>query len=242
MNSNSIIGSTFKVGRVKNNNVELPYQGISAYHADLICLSENAFLIEDKNSTNGTFVNGYKIKRIVCSRNDEVQFANYLFDLNTFFPAESLKKDIHQQMMGAEPAHVQQPVVKQNPNDYTQEFAELELVYKFYNERKLLLQKAQHNKRLMQAAPSAVLVTALLAGSIVFPVLGMGAIAAGSIGGLVGIALSNSTSEQEKMAAIEEEFKFQYACPKCKNFFGYLPWRNLAHKKSCERCKAIWVQ
>ena len=242
MQPNSIVGSTFKIGRIEDNDFELPFPDISAYHADLICLSENAFLIEDKNSTNGTYLNGYKIKRVVCSRNDQVQFANYLFDLNRYFPAESLKKEIEQQMNGGEYVSQQKPVEKQDPNDYTQEFAELELVYKVFNERKLLIQKAQHNKRLLQQAPSAVLVTVLLAGSIVFPVLGMGAIAAGSIGGIIGIALSDSTSEQEKMAAIEEEFKFQYACPKCKSFFGYMPWKSLAYKKSCERCKAIWVK
>jgi len=65
------------------------------------------------------------------------------------------------------------------------------------------------------------------------------AVAAGSVGGIVGITLSGAASEQEKTAAIEDEFKINYCCPKCKSFFGYVPWISLANKRTCERCKAI---
>jgi pSer/pThr/pTyr-binding forkhead associated (FHA) protein len=236
MQQNTIIGSQLKVGRQKGNDIELPFPNISGYHADLFCLSENTFIVEDKNSTNGTFVNRLQIKRAVCNRNDEVLFADYTFDLNKYFPLEQIKKEIQQELGIKQPVNADLKQ-KKDPNDFTREFAELEVVYKAYNDRKLIIQKTQQNKRILQAAPSAILVVTLLALSY-----GTAAIAAGSIGGLFGVFLSNSASEQEKLVAIEDEFKISYSCPKCKNFFGFVPWIGLANKRTCDRCKAVWVK
>lgn len=238
MQQNTIIGSQLKVGRLKGNDIELPFPNISGYHADLICLSENTFIVEDKNSTNGTFVNRLQIKRAVCNRNDQVLFADYIFDLNKYFPLEKLRKEIQQEL------GIQQQVnanlnQKNDPNDFTREFAELELVYKAYSERKLLIQKAQQNKRLLQAAPGPALMLLMLC---LPPPFNAAFFVGGAVGGLLGVALSIQGSDAEKMAAIEDEFKICYGCPKCKNFFGFVPWIGLANKRTCDRCKAILVK
>lgn len=53
---------------------------VSGYHAEILLLDNGDIILMDKNSTNGTFVNGKQIApetEVFISRNDTVKFANY---------------------------------------------------------------------------------------------------------------------------------------------------------------------
>ncbi len=231
-----LIEKDFTIGRSKENDFEFPIQQVSGRHATIKCLSENTFIVEDLHSSNGTFLNGYRIKRANCNRNDQLFLADQLFDFAVYFPLQNIRKEIRDKF-DLPPDKEISAAEKRSPNDFTLEFAELEAVYKLYNEAKLNVQgKGMLKGHLLKAAPGIVL-------TLVLTSLGLGAFSfiGGSVGSIVGIMMSKTTSNQEKMQAIDDEFKVGYVCPKCKNFLGALPWAGLAVKKSCERCKAIWV-
>ncbi len=231
-----IIDKVFKVGRSKDNDFELPMPQISGFHADIRCLSENVFIVED-HSSNGTFLNGLQIKKAVCNRNDKLFLADYAFSFDTYFPLVKIKKEIREKFNIA-PDIKLTAADKTNPLDFTREFVELESIYKLYNEAKLSIQgKGQLKGNLLRAAPGVALSLTLVS-------LGFGALAfvGGSFGSMLGLIMSNSTNPQEKLLALDDEFKINYACPKCRNFLGYIPWKSLYIKKACERCKAIWVK
>jgi hypothetical protein len=50
-----------KIGRAKDNDIFIDDNSVSRYHAVLV-LSDDEFVIVDNNATNGTFVNGSRIK------------------------------------------------------------------------------------------------------------------------------------------------------------------------------------
>lgn len=60
-----------KIGRSNRNDIILNQPGVSDEHA-IILYRNNKFIIEDKLSTNGTFINGVSIDEKVILKNDDV--------------------------------------------------------------------------------------------------------------------------------------------------------------------------
>jgi len=71
----------FSVGRHPDNNLCLDNQTVSGRHAEMICIQDDIF-VRDLNSTNGTFLNGERVKDIAGLRNgDVVQFGNAVYTI-----------------------------------------------------------------------------------------------------------------------------------------------------------------
>lgn len=80
---NSImIKSPFRVGRRSDLDLCLPCQSVSGQHAEIV--EENGDLwLTDLNSTNGTFVNGRRLKsRYKLNENDAIQFGTIVFQIS----------------------------------------------------------------------------------------------------------------------------------------------------------------
>ena len=60
------------IGRAPDNNLALPDTEVSRHHARITRQPEG-FVIEDLNSTNGTFVNGERVTRQLLRHGDEIQ-------------------------------------------------------------------------------------------------------------------------------------------------------------------------
>ena len=69
---------TLHIGRSNNNDIVLPYQGISRQHARLLPVDGN-FLLSDLESHNGTFINGHRIKEARLYAGDSIQFGKLRF-------------------------------------------------------------------------------------------------------------------------------------------------------------------
>lgn len=60
------------IGRDPDCAVQIALSNVSRHHARLIYDGEE-YVIEDLNSTNGTFVNGVKISRCILRNNDQIR-------------------------------------------------------------------------------------------------------------------------------------------------------------------------
>jgi pSer/pThr/pTyr-binding forkhead associated (FHA) protein len=74
-------GSTL-IGRNPTTDITLVDEGISREHA-VIEWEGNSFTIEDLQSTNGTKVNGTRVRSTVLRDGDEVQIGRTLFEFRT---------------------------------------------------------------------------------------------------------------------------------------------------------------
>lgn len=71
----------FSIGRKAGCSLQLQSRTVSSHHADLT-IRDGALLLADRQSTNGTFVNGQRIKDLVTLKPDDVvQFADCAFRL-----------------------------------------------------------------------------------------------------------------------------------------------------------------
>jgi pSer/pThr/pTyr-binding forkhead associated (FHA) protein len=65
------------IGRLPENTICISNMGISRRHAKIERDGNNAFIISDLNSLNGTFVNNAKIKKSVLADGDKITIGKY---------------------------------------------------------------------------------------------------------------------------------------------------------------------
>lgn len=63
------------LGRHLENDIVFHEEFLSRYHAEIV-YEEGKYIIYDKNSTSGTFVNGKKIEKYFLNSGDLISFAN----------------------------------------------------------------------------------------------------------------------------------------------------------------------
>jgi len=73
-----IIFSEFSIGRSPDNRLHLKGMLVSRHHA-LITLKDNQYLLYDRESTNGTYVNGQRIAQHSLQSGDQIQIGPFVF-------------------------------------------------------------------------------------------------------------------------------------------------------------------
>lgn len=68
------IGNKISIGRNSSNQMVLPSQSVSNYHAQ-IYFEDGRYMLEDLNSTNGTFINGIKVDKKNLQPRDEIRIS-----------------------------------------------------------------------------------------------------------------------------------------------------------------------
>jgi serine phosphatase RsbU (regulator of sigma subunit) len=76
------------IGRGSKCDIVISDEDVSRQHAKIVCKGK-AYIIEDLNSTNGTFVNGNKAERAVLNDLDRIRLGKKVF---TFSSGEAFKK------------------------------------------------------------------------------------------------------------------------------------------------------
>lgn len=64
------------IGRKPHNDIQIDNLAISGEHASITTILNDAFL-EDRNSTNGTYVNGVSVKKHALQNNDVIELGKY---------------------------------------------------------------------------------------------------------------------------------------------------------------------
>ena len=212
-----------KIGKSDDNDFVVNDPHVSRHHACLIREEDGCWLLEDANSTNGTFVNDCQILKKRITPTDKIRLGDsYMVALSD--------------------------ILKFN-NDYSEEFAKLKKIYDDYIQAKVKIQSSnQFKTRLFQSLPFAL--TGVV--GVIIGFLGKGnpellmislfvTICAPTIGIYLGAKQSSKIPKQ--LQDIANQFKIDYVCPKCGTFLGEIPWESLKNRKQCpvSTCKAKWV-
>ncbi len=68
-------GEVSRVGRINENEIVIQHKSISSHHAEFV-LDGNDYLVKDLDSTNGTRVNGERVKSVKLRKGDLVRVGN----------------------------------------------------------------------------------------------------------------------------------------------------------------------
>jgi adenylate cyclase len=75
------------IGRRESCDIRMPYPNISSVHCELT-FKDGYWYVQDKNSTNGTKVNGTRVLRKVLIPNDEVSIGKRKFTIHYTLPSD----------------------------------------------------------------------------------------------------------------------------------------------------------
>ena len=216
----------YRIGRNEDNDLVIPDGKVSGEHAKVDISDDfQSFTLIDLDSTNGTFVNGRRIRSKKIASSDVFKFA-------------------HKEQTGV--YEKVKSFVLQKRTDFTQEFKELLELESTYKKKRRNIAK---NYRLLTMLPR-LLITLLVASAILlipdmnpdirYPLI-MGTSLLGALVSGMGISEKN---KEEKLARLKARFHIEFCCPKCKVELGGggKDGNYLIEKGKCPntKCNATW--
>jgi len=230
---------TITLGRDSSNTKVYNKGDISSKHAKITLIGTNEYEVEDLDSTNGTYVNGYRIKKAKISGNDQLRLS---MDTIVDVPA----------LFGAKLPFPPMPK-KNSPKDFTNEFAQLKEIYDNYKAERAKI-TIDYNRRtgLVRGVLTSVPMVAIM-----FIAMGMGQDGEQKIRNSLGMSMmllmtlgstlaSYFTSDNSKMLAkldeLDENFGIRYVCPNpdCLHQLNGQAWNILHSTGECPKCRAIY--
>jgi hypothetical protein len=230
-------------GRAYDNTIVINKPDISSHHARITFLGNGNFLVEDLDSTNGVYVNGYRIQKANVTTRDEVRLSEAtVLNLAAIFELNAPK---------------QPQQAKTEPKDFSFEFAELKQVWEEYNRVKIQVSKNYQKKANMFQIVAGFLPVGIwllvkeiyinqfkedhdrynewMSYMMVFT----------ATGSALGVALRSFFIQppQEKLNNLDEEFRVRYVCPnpECRTQLGNIPWQSYINQGKCFRCQAKYT-
>lgn len=202
----------FKLGRRDTSHIVFTDTKISRDHCTITLSDDQVAVVEDTNSTYGTFVNGRQVARCRLDENSVLQLGH--FEVNVKLLLAYLRSNTP----GKPTPYTAMVSNIQKDKDIADQFLKLKTVYENYIKQK---------RKIIQG--NQVKSTGLRAGLSLIPFVGvaLGTLAQGATGNV-----------QLKIMELDERFKCDYVCPACNRFLGNEPWENLNKRGSCHYCKA----
>lgn len=213
---------TITIGKAPDNDFVVNNAHVSRHHARLV--RENSlWVLEDLDSSNGTFVNGSQIIKKKITPTDSICLGD-----DCMVRLEDLLK---------------------SKNDYSEEFKKLKKIYDDYTKEKVRIQSSnQFKTRLFQSLPFALPgIVGMIIGyagqsshqwMMICLLLAVFAPVAG-----IYMGARQSAKIPHQLQELNNQFKIDYVCPKCGTFLGEIPWESLKNKRHCpiSTCQAKWV-
>lgn len=199
----------YTIGKDLSNSLVLQDAGVSRQHVKITVIAPTQALLEDLDSTNGTFVNGKKVKSMMISPTDEVKVMNRVIDLKAVFPPQTVV--------------VPKPK-SQDTGAFKAGFPELKQVYETHQINMIEIPR-QHNIKI--GIIQAVLTVCGAVTSIYF-FRNQSAMIQGTCTAIVAALptlLMRGMTNVDKIQAENEHYRTNYICPAegCKKFLNDPP-------------------
>lgn len=214
-------------GRGPHNDVVIPDSGVSTRHAKITYLGKGMFEVIDLDSTNGTYVNGFRIRKAQVSINDEITLSdNITLDLSKEFK-------LGRASAGRSPDKDK----KANPEDFTEEFALLEEVYETFKADEKKMELGHHLKHALIAGGLTVIPILVYLLTKDFRIIGLSALVA-----IIANYFKAVKTNKVPIRTLQSNFRIRYVCPACKTSLLDIPWEDWHKKGRCNnnKCNAIY--
>jgi hypothetical protein len=95
--------STLRIGRQPDNDIVIDDPSVSSYHAQAAVGPDNTWTLEDHNSSNGTFVDGQRIKKSTITPGTLIVLGRKTFDPARIFRFSKTPDDFTEEFQGIRP-------------------------------------------------------------------------------------------------------------------------------------------
>lgn len=221
---------TLTIGRSPQNDIVLNIPDISGTHAKITDLGNGEYKVEDLDSSNGVYVNGYRIKTSNVSLDDQVRLsANQVLDLAVLF-GKKQGPVIPQGNLGGGTS----PLGGKTQEDYSEEFLRLKKVYDDYTRKKKKIIEGNQRKQVLMRM-----------GFMAIPMIlqhFLGTIVAGASILMAGLAqlMPGGTKYMDKLEELNDNFMIRFICPnkKCNQKLYGRSWTVWYDEGRCPKCNS----
>lgn len=214
---------TYSIGRSKSNDIIIDDPSVSREHLISKVEKSGRIILEDLRSSNGTIVNGRKVKRTDLSDGDQLILGDYKVDTKKFI--EELRS-----------------LYRKESNDYTIPFLSLMPEFTAYENEKRRIFNSGKNGAYIRVGLSLVILIILLVFPDIIPdklrypaILGIGI-----LGSIFAINSQNAGKRKDQLDLLQAQYEDKLICPnpKCKAPLinrSLVAWKEV---KKCRKCGA----
>jgi len=84
-----------KIGKKTDNDIVVNDKTVSRYHVDIQVGEDNSYLLKDLNSTNGTVINGMKVKEAYLSQGDLIEIGETTIEFQTYDESVQIEPSVN---------------------------------------------------------------------------------------------------------------------------------------------------
>lgn len=207
---------TLSLGKSPENDIVLDQPGVSRQHAWLHLKADGSQVLEDRDSTNGTFVNDRQIRRQRLEKGDRIRLGPAVLDLEKALYAWHRKAGKGKR----KPKPPSKPPASGEPRT-TPHFEALKAAYEAFEGGKLQV-NAKYGARATVMKASVMWIPFL--GNSLFQVMWH----------------AQNKRKQLELHDLQQTFARAYVCPQCHTPLGHVDPEVLLRRKAC-RCGDPWV-
>lgn len=219
-NMKTSINQDYTIGRSDSNHFVVAHNVISRQHATIRQVSPSVFVLTDLDTTYGTFVNGWRIRKKVVTAEDEIYLGGTKGQGIPWIPPNAFG-DVKRPAQQKQKKNPKRGQLKKPAMVIEREFLQLEERYRQYKETCRVIRKEERRSKARWRAAIGMI-----------PFVGMP----------LSILLSGESSIEDKLVAVEEEFRRIYCCPNCSETLGMVDWTVLRARNMCMACRVSWLE
>jgi len=211
------------IGRQLNNDIPIAHPSVSSHHAELIVTDDWVELV-DKQSTNGTILNGLRISRAHLHKTDELVLGDYPVDMAALSAAFT-------------------KIYKARKTDYHKEYQQVLALFAQYQKVKNKILNPPQWPLYLRIGLTVLAMMILFFTHIVPPQYTIYVMMSiGLLSAVPSLFAPSQTVKNDRLDHLRLEYEDQLACPKCQYKMIY---QNLSYwrgRKRCanERCDAVY--
>lgn len=224
-----------KIGRMGDQPFKINDLDVGRLHAQLTVHDDCTLVLEDCNSTTGTYINLHKIIRKRVTLNTEIRLGN-----NMVFKVYKLL-----------PNALIDVIKLKNKEKIKQAFQALEPIWNAYEHERAQLDKKTNRSILLNRMPYLVTLLSGIISGFFSSTLLVKIVVPGSafiLTTIVAFVIDKHGEKKrkesvEKNRELESLLKESYLCPnpECQKFLGNTSFDKLKHERHCNYCKCEWI-
>ncbi|MGB4906298.1 MAG: FHA domain-containing protein [Saprospiraceae bacterium] len=211
------------LGSRADNDFSYQNPSVSGYHA-VLKIENNVVIIEDLNSTNGTYINDKPVKEAILKAHDKLELGVFEVPVGELFKKINEHELLHK-------------------TDFSKEYEAMLSNFKIYRKKKIVISTPPKWPIILRVTLTILLITVwLMTDTIPRQYLFILTLLIGLTAVLPSLFMGSATLRNERLDDLKNEYESMLSCPKCKASMINNSLSNWETRERCpnEKCDVIF--